>query len=117
MTWNDFVGEFNHKYYNSTTLRDQQNEFLNLKQGNMTVVEVIQKFEQLAHMCPFLVAMEEDRLRRMMNMFRPDITLAIESGGGPPTTVVECVDRAIRVEYRLAQLKEERARNFEARKN
>ena len=50
-------------------------------------------------------------------MLRPDIALAIESGGGPPTTLVECVDRAIRVEYRLAKLKEERARNFEPKKN
>ena len=31
MTWNDFVGELNQKYYNPTALRVQQNEFLNLK--------------------------------------------------------------------------------------
>ena len=50
-------------------------------------------------------------------MFRLDIALAIESRGGPPTTVADCMDRAIRVEYRLAQLKEERARHFEAKRN
>ncbi|KAL5556706.1 hypothetical protein UlMin_038942 [Ulmus minor] len=79
MTWNDFVGEFNHKYYNPTALRAQQNEFLNLKQGNMTVMEAVRKFEQLV----------QERLRRMMDMFRPNIALAIESGGGPPTTVAD----------------------------
>ncbi|KAL5560800.1 hypothetical protein UlMin_037011 [Ulmus minor] len=79
MTWNDFVREFNHKYYNPTALRAQQNEFLNLKQGSMTVMEAVRKFEQLA----------QERLRRMMDMFRPDIALAIESGGGPPTTVAD----------------------------
>ena len=31
MTWVEFVGEFNQKYYNPATLRAQQNEFLNLK--------------------------------------------------------------------------------------
>ena len=41
-------------------------------------------------------------------MLRPNIALAIESGGGMPTTVAECVERAIRMEYRLAKLKEER---------
>ena len=51
----------------------------------------------------------------MMNMFCPDIVLAIESGGSLPTTVAKCVEKANRVEYRLAQLKEERARNFETR--
>ena len=50
-------------------------------------------------------------------MFRPDIALAIESGGSPPTMVEKCVERAICVEYKLAQLKEERAQNFEARNN
>ena len=54
MTWEEFVREFNHKYYNPTTLRAQQNEFLNLKQGNMTVMEAVRNFEQLARLCPFL---------------------------------------------------------------
>ena len=48
----------------------------------------------------------------MMDIFRPETTLAIESGRNPPTTVAKCVKRAIRIEYRLSQLKEERARNF-----
>ncbi|KAL5561904.1 hypothetical protein UlMin_031651 [Ulmus minor] len=117
MTWVEFVGEFNQKYYNQATMRAKQKEFLNLKQGNMTVIEAVTKFEQLARLCPSLVAIEEERTRKMMDMFCPDITLAIESGGSPPASVAECVERALRVEYRLAQLKEERARKFEARKN
>ena len=117
MTWDDFFGEFKHKYYNPIALRAQHNEFLNLKQGSMTVMEAVKKFEQLCRLCPFLANTEEERLRRMMNMFRLEIALAIESGGGPPTTVADYVDRAIRVEYRLAQLKEERARHFKAKRN
>ncbi|KAL5567760.1 hypothetical protein UlMin_024335 [Ulmus minor] len=117
MTWEEFVGEFNQKYYNQAAMRAKQKEFLNLKQGNMTVIEAVTKFEQLARLCPSLVATEEERTRKMMDMFCPDIALAIESGGSPPVLVAECVERALRVEYRLAQLKEERARKFEARKN
>ena len=83
----------------------------------MTVVDAVRKFEQLARLFPSLANTEEERLRRMMDMFRLDISLAIESRGGPPTTVVDCVDRAIRVEYRLAQLREERACHFETKKN
>ncbi|KAL5570724.1 hypothetical protein UlMin_020321 [Ulmus minor] len=45
MTWVDFVREFNQKYYNSAILRAQQDEFMNLKQGNMTVIEAVNKFE------------------------------------------------------------------------
>ena len=83
----------------------------------MTVVEAVSKFEKLSYLCPFLVKTEKEMLRRMMDMFRPEIALAIESGGSPPTIVAKCVERAICIEYRLAQLKEERAWNFEARRN
>ena len=68
----------------------------------MTVVEAVSKFEQLSHLCPFLVRTEEERLRRMMDMFWPKIALAIESGGNLPTTMAKYVKRAIRIEYRLA---------------
>ncbi|KAL5537508.1 hypothetical protein UlMin_045605 [Ulmus minor] len=117
MTWVEFVGEFNQKYYNQAAMRAKQKEFLNLKQGSMTVIKAVTKFEQLARLCPSLVATEDERTRKMMDMFCPDIALAIESGGSLPVSVAECVERALRVEYRLAQLKEERARKFEARKN
>ena len=64
-----------------------------------------------------MVRTEEDRLKRMMYMFRPDIALAIESGGSPPTTVARCVERVVRIEYRMAQVKEERNKYFEAKRN
>ncbi|KAL5570735.1 hypothetical protein UlMin_020332 [Ulmus minor] len=89
MTWGEFVGEFNQKYYNQAAMRAKQKEFLNLKQGNMTVIEAVTKFEQLARLCPSLVATEEERTRKMMDMFCPDIALAIESGGSPPVSVEE----------------------------
>ncbi|KAL5558007.1 hypothetical protein UlMin_034218 [Ulmus minor] len=117
MTWADFVREFNQKYYNSARLRAQQDEFMNLKQGNMTVIEAVNKFEQLSRVCPHMLRTEEDRLKRMMDMFKPDIALAIESGGSPPTTVARCVERAVRIEYRMAQVKEERNKYFEAKRS
>ncbi|KAL5580978.1 hypothetical protein UlMin_013420 [Ulmus minor] len=117
MSWADFIGEFNQKYYNSAILRAQQDKFLNLKQGTMTVIEAVNKFEQLSRLCPFMVKTEEDRLKRMMDMFRPDIALAIENGGSLPTIVARCVERAVRIEYIMAQVKEERNKYFEAKRN
>ena len=64
-----------------------------------------------------MAATEEERTRNMMDMFYLDIALAIESGGNSPISVTECVDRALSVEYRLVQLKEERAKKYKARKN
>ena len=63
MTWVDFIGEFNQKYYNSAIMRAQQDEFLNLKQGTMTVIEAVNKFEQLSRLRLFMVRTEEDRLK------------------------------------------------------
>jgi len=117
MLWADFIREFNQKYYNSANLIAQQDEFLNLKQGTMTVIKVVNKFEQLSRLFPFMVRTEKDRLKRMMDMFRPDIALAIESGGSPPTTVARCVERTVRIKYRMAQVKEERNKYFEAKRN
>ena len=52
----------------------------------------------------------------MLEVFRPDISLAIESGGGQVATMADCIKKAYRVEHRLNQLKEMRARMFETRK-
>ncbi|GMN23452.1 hypothetical protein TIFTF001_043685 [Ficus carica] len=45
MSWQDFVTEFRTMYYNREVLAAQQDEFTNLKQGSMTVMEAVKKFE------------------------------------------------------------------------
>ena len=59
---------------------------------------------------------EEERVRRMIEMFKPKLAMAIDSGNQPPVTVADCLERAVRAEYRLTQVKEERAQFFKARK-
>ncbi|KAL5583519.1 hypothetical protein UlMin_015961 [Ulmus minor] len=94
MTWEDFKAEFNRKFYNPIAMQEQQTEFLTLKQGMMTVTEAVRKFEQLARLCPYLIPTEEQRTRRMLDMFRPEISLALESRGDPPTTIADCAFEA-----------------------
>ena len=55
--------------------------------------EAVRKFERLAKLCPYLVPTEEQRVKRMLEMFRPDISLSVEGGGDPPTTTTDCVER------------------------
>ena len=57
------------KFFNSTVLSAQRIEFLNFKQDNMTIVEAVNKFERLAKLCPYLVPTEEQRIKRMLEMF------------------------------------------------
>ena len=71
----------------------------------MSVTEAVTKFNQLARLCPCLVPTEEERVRRKMEMFKPELAMAIDSGSEPPTTVADYVARAIRAEYRLGRIK------------
>lgn len=105
MTWKDFMVEFNEKFYNQSMLKEKQNELKNKKQGNMTVTDAVLKFNQLAHLCPNMAPNEEERGRRMLEMFRPEFTEIIDTGETPPKTVANCVDRALRAEYYLAKVK------------
>ncbi|GMN24924.1 hypothetical protein TIFTF001_043832 [Ficus carica] len=89
MSWQDFVAEFRTMYYNREVLAVQQDEFANLKQGTMTVMEA---------------------------MFRTDIAKQVSAGSSPPTLVSDCVSRAIRAEYWINQDKEARAQIFKAKK-
>ena len=49
-----------------------------------------------------------------MEMFKPELAMAVDSSSKPPTTVADCVTRALRVEYRMTQVKEEWAQFYKA---
>ena len=104
MLWAEFVYEFNKKFFNPTTMSAQQIEFLNLKQDNMTVAKAMKRFERLAKLCPYFFPTKEQQTKRMLEMFWPDISLAIKSGGDQSTTTIDCIERAFRAEHRLNQL-------------
>ncbi|GMN69569.1 hypothetical protein TIFTF001_038616 [Ficus carica] len=103
-------------YYNAEILAAQQDEFTGLQQGSMTVMEAVQKFEQLARLCPELVPTEKEKVRRMMKMFRTEISKQVSAGSSSPTLVSDCVSRAIKAEYWINRDKEARAQIFKARK-
>ena len=48
MTWNDFIQEFDDKFYNRMAMKAQQIKFNNIKQGSMSFTDVAHKFDQLA---------------------------------------------------------------------
>ena len=89
-------------------------EFLNLKQRQMTVIKAIKKFERLERLRAFPKLDEGERIRKMMEMFHPDITIFIEIGR-QPTTMVECYEKVLCEEFKLNQMKEEKARRHKNR--
>ncbi|GMN66968.1 hypothetical protein TIFTF001_036032 [Ficus carica] len=103
-------------YYNREILAAQQNEFNSMRQGSMTVIEAVKKFEQLARLCPELIPNEIEKVRRMMKMFRADIAKQASVGSSPPTLVSDCISHAIRAEYWINHDKEAMAQIFKTKK-
>ncbi|GMN51316.1 hypothetical protein TIFTF001_020458 [Ficus carica] len=116
MSWQDFMTEFRAMYYNREILAAQQDKFNSFRQGSMTVMEAVKKFEQIVHLCPELVPNETEKVRSMMKMFQTNIAKQVSAGSSPSTLVSDCISRAIRAEYWINQDKEARAQIFKAKK-
>ena len=116
MSWADFITEFKTMYYNKEVLATQQDEFLNFTQGNLTVMEAVQRFEELARLCPKLITSEEEKVRLMMKMLRTDIAQQVSAGSSPPRSASDCIGRAVRAEYWINRNREARAQFFKSKK-
>ena len=67
MTWAEFHGLFMSKYFLTTAKHAKAQEFLELRQGTMTVMEYVAKFTELAHFGDDYVAMDLGKVRRFEN--------------------------------------------------
>ena len=77
----------------------------------MIVTKAVRKFERLFS---FLKVNEGERIHKMLEMFHPDIAIFVETDG-QPTTMAECYNRALLIEFRLNQIKEEKTMRHETR--
>ncbi|XP_065861824.1 uncharacterized protein [Euphorbia lathyris] len=73
LTWDDFVVEFRNNYMPEVYLDVKRREFLNLKQGKMSVAEYEVKFNQLSTYVSSLVATEKDKCRQFEEGLRFEI--------------------------------------------
>ncbi|WOG99882.1 hypothetical protein DCAR_0519238 [Daucus carota subsp. sativus] len=80
LTWDDFQREFKDKYMPEIYRDEKQREFLNLKQGNMTVAEYEVKFTQLSRYASSMVATERDKCRRFEEGLKYEIRSKITIG-------------------------------------
>ena len=65
MTWAEFHGLFMSKYFSATTRNIKAQEFLELKQGTMTVMEYVVRFTELARFGDDYVATDMAKVRRI----------------------------------------------------
>ena len=67
MTWAEFHDLFMGKYFPDTTRHAKAQEFLELKQGTMNVMEYVARFTELAHFADDYVAIDMAKVRRFEN--------------------------------------------------
>ena len=67
MTWAEFHDLFMGKNFSDTARHAKAQEFLELKQGAMTVIEYVARFTELAHFADDYVATDVAKVRRFEN--------------------------------------------------
>ena len=73
MTWAEFYMPFMGKYFSATTRHAKAQEFLELNQGAMTVIEYVARFTKLARFVDDYVATYLAKVRRFENGLRLSI--------------------------------------------
>ena len=73
MTWANFHELFLGKYFPTTARYAKAQEFLELKQGAMTVIEYVARFTELARFADDYVATDAAKVRRFENGLRLSI--------------------------------------------
>ena len=73
MTWVEFQELFMGKYFPDTARRAKAHDFLELKQGTMTVIECVARFTELARFADDYVAIDLAKVKRFENGLRLSI--------------------------------------------
>ncbi|KAK2427684.1 putative mitochondrial protein [Trifolium repens] len=75
ITWDIFKREFLTKYFPTDMRNRKVVEFMELKQGNLSVAEYATKFEDLCHFCPHYntIEAEGDKCVKFESGLRPDL--------------------------------------------
>ena len=73
MTWVDFKELFMSKFFPASARHDKAREFLDLRQGDMTVLEYMARFTELAHFANDYVATDLAKVRQFEDGLRLSI--------------------------------------------
>jgi hypothetical protein len=71
--WPRFQKEFFQQYFPKILRDAKAREFMDLTQGNMTVTQYVGRFNELARFAPYMVADEENQVRKFEQGLNPHI--------------------------------------------
>ncbi|KAA0055470.1 DNA/RNA polymerases superfamily protein [Cucumis melo var. makuwa] len=99
-----FRGIFEEKYYPTTYCEAKRDEFLELKQGSLLVVEYEMKYTELSRYAEMIVASESDRCRRFERGLRFELRTPV-TAIAKWTNFSQLVETALRVEQSIVEEK------------
>ena len=73
VSWNFFMENFQRKYLRKAQLSGKVQEFMNIKQGRLTVTEYVTKLNELARFVPTIVPTDDARKRKFIVRLRVEI--------------------------------------------
>ncbi|XP_017630901.1 uncharacterized protein LOC108473700 [Gossypium arboreum] len=114
VTWEFFKEEFQKKYSSERFIDQKRKEFLDLKQGRMTVTEYEREFVRLSKYARVCVSSEAKMCRRFEDGLNKDIRLSV--GALKLKEFVVFVDRACKAEKLIKENKKIEAKTRDARK-
>lgn len=79
MTWDTFKGAFRGKYVGASYIEARCHEFMNLEQGDRTIIEYKTKFLRLSHYASALIVIEYDKCVHFEDRLRYELKVLIAS--------------------------------------
>jgi hypothetical protein len=73
LTWSDFKTEFENQFYSRYHRKVKEQEFLALRQGDMSVLEYERRFHDLSLFAPHYVPTEEHMIEKLRDGLRQDL--------------------------------------------
>lgn len=95
-TWENFLNEFNNKYFTAGVREARIEEFVRLQQGTHMVSEYVARFDKLAKFVPGLVTTDGDRKARFIQGLSIELKEGLASAEQP--SYVSAVENAQRLE-------------------
>ena len=77
LIWRDFREEFEERYYSWEHKREKEQEFLELRQGDMTVLEYEKRFQDLTPFASTYLPMERHRVDMFRDGLRQELRMIL----------------------------------------
>ncbi|XP_060972001.1 uncharacterized protein LOC133038042 [Cannabis sativa] len=94
-----------------------EDDFMNLRQNNLTVTEYARQFDRLAKFAQEIVPTEALRVKRFLKGMNPMIKKDVKIMVGTNTVYAEVLEKALEAELLENDIKKENAAKWEARRN